>query len=394
MHRTTRQADSARRQVRGSRTATTPSNPDAAGAVALTRGDGFGPLFQKTPTPLLVVDASSLQIVEVNEAATKRCGYAREKLLSGTSLADLAVVRPAEPLARLVNRGTRGLVAARSSWTISHPSGAALRLEVVPEPVWFRGRPCAILFQPPEGEPTSHDVGADAPGLPEFSFTALHDLKEPLHVIKGYLSLLRDRLGPTLDAESQGFLAYAFAGTESMQAIVANLLEYLRAETRGIAPEPVALDAVWAATVEGLRLQIHEAAAEVTQDMLPTLFADRVQVGRLLQNLLSNALKFRTTAPVHVHFGVTDAGDSWEFTLRDDGIGIDPKDQERILTPFQRVYSSDRFPGTGLGLSIAKRIVELHGGRFWIESQLGHGTAVHFTLPKGPPPRPPGAKGA
>jgi signal transduction histidine kinase len=254
-----------------------------------------------------------------------------------------------------------------------------------------------LLFHPPEAEPTPRDValqGAVA-DLSEFSFSALHDLKEPLHLIKGYLALLRQRSGHDLPQESQEYLEYAHAGAQRMQALVLNLLEYLRADVKGIAPEPIDLGAAWDEAVTGLRLQIHEAEAAVSREALPTVLADRPQMARVLQNLLSNALKFRGERPPIIRMsakrtGATGATGEWELIVKDNGIGIDAKDQARVLQPFQRVHSTDQYPGTGLGLSISKKIVQMHGGRFWLESNLGEGTEVHFTIPAGPV----GAKGA
>ena len=338
-------------------------------------------LFLATPTPLMVIDHASLHIVAVNPAATRLLGYSEAECLA-SSFSDFVSPQDREALLRLADPApVPGLLEARSSWTVVRRGGSGLRLEVAGASLSFAGRPCAILFQPPQTEPGAHDVGATGASMPEFSFSAMHDLKEPLHLVRGYLSLLRSRGAAGLDPESREFLEYAYSGTQRMQAIVLNLLEYFRVDARGIAPEPVELEGALSDSLEALRLQIEEAKATVTHGPLPRVLADRVQVARLLQNLLSNALKFRTAAPPLIHVAAAPTGTLWDIWVKDNGIGIAPKDQERVLQPFQRVHSTDQYAGTGLGLSICRKIAEMHGGRLWIVSSLGQGTEVHFTLP-------------
>jgi signal transduction histidine kinase len=190
-----------------------------------------------------------------------------------------------------------------------------------------------------------------------------------------------------LDAAAQDYLVSAISGTQRMQALVLALLEYFRADAKGILREPVDLGELVDEAVAGLRLQVEEAQGNVTRDALPRILADRIQLGRVLQNLLSNGLKFRSANPPHVHVAAKREGASWHVTVTDDGIGIAAKDLDRVLQPFQRTHSTDQYPGTGLGLSISKKIVELHGGRLWLASAPGQGTQVHFTLPADDPNR-------
>ncbi|MHB1262282.1 MAG: ATP-binding protein [Thermoplasmatota archaeon] len=354
-----------------------PSPTDAAAIAARD----YHRLFEANPTPLIVVDHAGLRIVAANPAASRALGYSEPEFLA-SAFADFVSPSDRDALLRLAEPApVPGLLEARSSWNVRRRDGTPVRLEVAGAALEFAGHPCAVLFQPAGHEPSAQDVGSSGASLPEFSFSALHDLKEPLHLIKGYLSLLRSHGGSSLDDESREFLESAFDGTQRMQAIVLNLLEFFRVDARGIAPEPVALDEAVDQAVEGLRLQVKEAKAEVTHDKLPPVMADRVQLARVLQNLLSNALKFRGSEAPHIHVGARQEGQRWDVWVKDNGIGIDPKDQERVLQPFQRVHSTDEYPGTGLGLSICKKIAEMHGGRLWIVSEVGRGTEVHFTLP-------------
>ena len=345
--------------------------------------DDFRLLFRKEPVAMVLLDPSSLQVLAVNEAATRALGSSEGDLLAGTLKGRLD---PADldAFASLV-RAAPGLplLDARSSWKLRRTDGGIVKLELSPEPLWFRGVPAAVLFRASEPPAAGREVGEKNSDLTEFSYSALHDLKEPLHLIKGYLQLMRQRSLERLNHEDREFLEQAYTGTQRMQALVLNLLEYLRADAKGLQPEPLDLEAELADALAALRFQVQEAEAKVTHDRLPQVRADRTLLGRLLQNLLSNALKFRTPGrPVLVHVSARPAEGRWEVCVKDNGIGIPVMDQERVLQPFQRVHSSDEFPGTGLGLSICRKIVEHHGGRLWLVAAPDAGTEVHFTLPR------------
>lgn len=362
-------------------TAFTPPATGAGAEAGPSSGPGApsavdqGRLFQAIPTPAWVVDQESLAIRAVNQAATRALGYAAEELV-GSSLAQF--VAPDE---RNVLSNLPGVLQARSAWSLLSRDGRRLRLEVARSVVAIDGRPCALLFHPPETEASAQEVARSGSATPDFSFSALHDLKEPLHLVKGYLLLLRDQDTATWTPQAREYLDNAFAGTQRLQATVTALLEYFRTDAKGLSPEPVDLGQAVDEVLAGLRLQVSQAKAIVTRDALPTVWADRLHLARVLENLLSNAVKFRGSAPPHVHIGARQAGGAWDIWVQDDGIGLAAKDIPRVLQPFQRVHSTDQYPGTGLGLSICKKVVEMHGGRLWIESAPGRGTAVHFTLP-------------
>ena len=354
---------------------------DRSGAEAPAAGVDYRELFQAVPTPVLLVDHATLRVVAANPAATRALGYSEEELLA-SDLPDLAAAADRHALRRLPEPApVPGLLEARSSWRILRRDDSPLRFEVGLARVHHAGQPCALLFQPPTSEPGAQAVGVTGAAQPEFSFSALHDLKEPLHLIKGYLALLRSHAGATLDPEGREYLEAALGGTQRMQTIVLNLLEFFRVDARGMAPEPLDLQQMVDDAVAGLRLQVQESGATVAYAGLPHVMADRLHVARLLQNLLSNAIKFRGDRPPRIEVGARRDGARWDVWVKDDGIGIDPKDHDKVLQPFQRLHSSDRYPGTGLGLSICKKIAEMHGGRLWLDSALGSGTTVHVTLP-------------
>jgi signal transduction histidine kinase len=232
--------------------------------------------------------------------------------------------------------------------------------------------------------------------LEEFAAIASHDLSAPLLTVSGFLTLLEERFAGRLDAEADEFIAQAVGGTRRMQRLIADLLEYSRVGRAGLAPEPVDLSALVRDTLAGLRAAIDEAGAEVVVDPLPTVNADPRQLARLLQNLVSNAVKFTGPARPVVHVTARRTGEGVEVSVIDNGIGIDPADRDLIFKMFHRPAADGGVEGTGIGLAICQRIVERHCGRIWVEPAAGGGSAFRFTLPEPSRARPlrPPAHGA
>jgi light-regulated signal transduction histidine kinase (bacteriophytochrome) len=139
---------------------------------------------------------------------------------------------------------------------------------------------------------------------------------------------------------------------------------------------------VLADTLTGLQLAVEESGATVTHDPLPTIMGDSPQIGQLFQNLIGNAIKYRSEKPPEIHISANDDGDKWVFAVRDNGIGIDPQYFDRIFVIFQKLHTRAEYPGTGIGLALCKRIVERHGGRIWVRSSPGEGATFLFTIPK------------
>lgn len=133
--------------------------------------------------------------------------------------------------------------------------------------------------------------------------------------------------------------------------------------------------------LKNLRSRIEQTGATITHDELPTVMADSTQLMQLFQNLIANAIKFRSEKPPEIHIGVSRGEDEWLFSLSDNGIGIEPRFSDRIFVIFQRLHTRDEYPGTGMGLAICKKIAECHRGNIWVESQLGEGATFNFTIP-------------
>jgi signal transduction histidine kinase len=223
--------------------------------------------------------------------------------------------------------------------------------------------------------------------LERFASVASHDLQEPLRAVASYTQLLRRRLSNTPDSETDLYLGHVLTAVGRMKVLIHDLLNYARVGAGKLSRKVVECDAALQAALADLAPSISESGAEITHGPLPTVSADPGQMGQLFSNLISNAIRFRGPAPPRIDISAERTGDFWQFAVRDNGIGIEPRHHDRIFVIFQRLHGADR-PGTGIGLAICRKIVELHGGRIWVQSEPGAGATFHFTLPALPSPLP------
>lgn len=218
--------------------------------------------------------------------------------------------------------------------------------------------------------------------LEQFAYVASHDLQEPLRAVNSYAQLLARKYQGNLDAKADKYLGYIMEGATRMQQLINDLLEFSRVGTRGKQLQPTACEVVLSQVLENLQVAIAQSQAQVTHDPLPIVMGDEIQLIQLFQNLISNAIKFRREEPPTVHISAAPRENEWVFSIRDNGIGMEPEYFERIFVIFQRLHSRVEYAGTGIGLAVCKKIVERHRGRIWVESQLQVGTTFHFTLAK------------
>jgi len=232
-----------------------------------------------------------------------------------------------------------------------------------------------------ELERTAAELARSNDELQQFAYVASHDLQEPLRMVSSYCQLLKRRYQGKLDAAADEFIDYAVDGAARMEKLISDLLAYSRISTRGQPFKPTPTEAVLERVLANLRLAIQEAGARITHDPLPVVSADDSQLVQLLQNLISNAIKFHSPDTPRVHIAAEPRGASWSFSVRDNGIGIEPRHLQRIFGVFERLHPSTEYSGTGIGLAICRRIVQRHGGRLWVESEPGRGSVFIFTLP-------------
>ncbi|GAB5518758.1 MAG: hypothetical protein RhofKO_10090 [Rhodothermales bacterium] len=218
--------------------------------------------------------------------------------------------------------------------------------------------------------------------LEQFAYLASHDLQEPLRTIRSFLQLLAKDLGDDLTANQQQFFNFVNDGAERMQALIRALLELSRAGRRDLTLESINLGALTARITESLQTAFDEQDATITYDTLPTVTADPTLIGLVLQNLISNGIKFRSEAAPKVHLSASKHDRFWHIAVRDNGIGIAPKFHAQVFEIFKRLHGRTKYKGTGIGLAICKKIVERHGGTIWVESEPGQGATFIFSLPQ------------
>jgi len=352
-------------------------------------------LLEAAPDAMVVVNQDG-EIVLLNVQAEKQFGYRRHELV-GQKVKNIIPEGFAE---RLIADGTRTAAEA-----VAQQIGTGIEL---------RGRrkhgsefPIEIMLSPlesPEGilvtaairditerkkseqqlVKTVGELKRSNEELQQFAYVASHDLQEPLRMVASYTQLLAKRYKGRLDSEADEFIAYAVDGSNRMQGLIQDLLAYSRAGSNGKGLREVSTEKALKDALSNLRATIQESGALVTHDSLPAVTSDDTQLVQVFQNLVGNAIKYRSAEVPHVHVSATkNGGKDWIFSVRDNGLGIEPQYFERIFVLFQRLHGREQFKGTGIGLTICKKIVERLGGRIWVESQPEKGSIFYFSLPEG-----------
>ena len=217
--------------------------------------------------------------------------------------------------------------------------------------------------------------------LEQFAYVASHDLQEPLRAMAGMVQLLQKRYQGQLDERADEYIAHIVEAANRMGNLIQALLTYSRIH-RSVQPiELVDASQCMQTALKNLEVSIKENHAVVTAESLPHVYADAVQLTQLFQNLIGNGIKFRGEEEPHVHISATKLKDAWQFSVRDNGIGIEPQYFERIFLIFQRLHTRGEYSGTGIGLALCKKIIDRHGGQIWVESESQRGSTFHFTLP-------------
>jgi signal transduction histidine kinase len=217
--------------------------------------------------------------------------------------------------------------------------------------------------------------------LERFAYVISHDLQEPLRAVTSYTQLLARTYGGKLDDKAHKYIEHISSGAERMRVLISGLLELSRLSTEPPKLRPIDCGRILEHVLASLEVLLQETGARVTHDPLPTVMGNAVHLTQLFLNLVSNGIKFRGERTPHVHVGARRDGKDWVLSVADNGIGIEQKYLDAIFVMFKRLHTRDHYPGAGIGLAVVKKIVELHGGRIWVESEPGKGTKFLFTLP-------------
>ncbi|MGC1687110.1 MAG: ATP-binding protein, partial [Candidatus Acidiferrales bacterium] len=220
--------------------------------------------------------------------------------------------------------------------------------------------------------------------LGQFAYVASHDLQEPLRMVASYTQLLSRRYKGKLDADADEYIAFAVDGANRMQRLIQDLLVYSRVATKGNDLRHTSSEEALQRALLNLSGAIEDSGALVTHDLMPTVLADQMQLVQLFQNLVGNAIKYQNPGIPRIHISAARNGaKKWIFSVKDNGLGIEPQYFDKIFGMFQRLHKREEFTGTGIGLAICKKIVERHGGSISVESQLGLGSTFRFALAGG-----------
>jgi light-regulated signal transduction histidine kinase (bacteriophytochrome) len=218
--------------------------------------------------------------------------------------------------------------------------------------------------------------------LEQFAYVASHDLQEPLRMVSSFTQLLERKYRDKLDEDANEYIWYVVDGAKRMQSLINDLLSYSRVTTKVKDFAKINLNETVDEALFNLEIAIEENDAIVVVDSLPQIHGDSSQMVQLFQNIIGNAIKYRSEKIPEIHISASEGDQEWIFKIEDNGIGIQPEYNERIFQIFQRLHGSHAYSGTGIGLAICKKIVELHGGSIWVNSKPGEGSIFYFTIPK------------
>lgn len=218
--------------------------------------------------------------------------------------------------------------------------------------------------------------------LEQFAYVASHDLQEPLRMVSSFLQLLQKKYAANLDETANKYIHFAVDGSNRMKKLINDLLQFSRVGTQSGEMEWVDLHKTVQQVLGGFQSDLEETSAQVELEALPRIKGNAVQLEQLFRNLISNALKYRSEAPLVIRIGALEEEERWVFFVGDNGIGIEDKYFEKIFIIFQRLHNRNEFSGTGIGLALCKKIVERHGGTIWVKSKPGEGSVFYFSIAK------------
>ncbi len=340
--------------------------------------------FNLTLDLLCTIDASG-HLLDLNPAWEQTLGYSREEL-RGDLLTNVVHPDDQEIISSTIQSMTSE-TAGRFEIRCRHKNGSyrwlawVVVLSNVDQLMYAAARDMTQRRLSEQNlQQKSDELERSNRELEQLAYVASHDLQEPLRVVTNNMQLLSRRYEDKLDKNANEFIGFALDEADHMKSLLADLFAYSQISSQGRKLAPVSLDDALKRVTEKLDMMINAVGARITHDPLPAVMGDDLQMVQLLQNLIGNSIKFRSHEPPLIHIGARPVGERWLFFVRDNGIGIDPQYTERVFVIFQRLHSQGKYPGTGVGLAIARKIIERHGGRIWVDSEPGKGATFYFTL--------------
>jgi PAS domain S-box-containing protein len=345
-------------------------------------------LFQNNHAVMLLINPDTGDIVDANPAATNFYGYSQEELVK-MKIGDINILKEEE----IYNSMKKSKFSTEHNFIFKHrlASGEIRDVDVYSGTITVSGKKLlySIIHDITERKQIENELNKTMQNLQrsnseleQFAYVASHDLQEPLRMVSSFLQLLQRRYAGQLDSNADEFIEYAVDGAKRMQELIQDLLEYSRVTTKGKEFKEIKMEETIDKVLMDLKMSIDEHNVNITQDTMPIVTADDSQMIQLLQNLIGNAIKYRSEENPQIHISAEKEDKQWLFAVKDNGIGIDSKYTEKIFTIFQRLHSNDKYDGTGIGLAISKSIVERHGGNIWIESEPNKGSTFYFTIPE------------
>ena len=350
----------------------------------------FRALFENAYDGILIIMDEG-EFVYANKRMEEITGYNGEKLLQ-LNIKDLTHPDEFEKIVEEYQKRFEGkTVTIQYETIIVNKNGKSVPVELsAAKTIWERKPAFISIFRDiterkkaeEELKATLKDLKRSNIELEQFAYVASHDLQEPLRMITSFTQLLQNRYQDKLDDDANDFINYAVNGATRMQNLIKDLLIFSRVGTRGKPFKTTDMNGVLEAVIATFQQIIKKTNITLTYNPLPVIIADEPQMIQLMQNLISNAIKFRNEEPPRIHVSGEVKADKWIFSVSDNGIGMDSKFFDRIFVIFQCLHVKDKYGGTGIGLAVCKKIIQRHGGKIWVESEIGKGSTFYFTISK------------
>jgi two-component system CheB/CheR fusion protein len=355
-------------------------------------------LFSNNPLPAWVFDTETLMFLEVNDAAVAHYGFSRQEFLNMT----IKDIRPEEDIPDLLAHRTKpaqsNTVIYNGYWKHLKKNRQVIFVDISSRHIDFKGHIARLVIahdvtEKIEAEQKLNEANealstrakeltASNKDLEQFAYVASHDLQEPLRMVSSFLQLLEKKYKDLLDDTGKQYIHFAVDGAERMKRLILDLLAYSRAGTSKELSASIDMNEIASDVVSTFTFALKDCGGEIILNKLPTITAVKTQMHQLLQNLVSNAIKYRGDRPPKIEISCEEQDMYWIFKVKDNGLGIDKRFFEKIFVIFQRLHNKTEYSGTGIGLAICKKIVERHGGSIHVESEPERGSTFIFSIKK------------